>query len=65
MIAIVWLIKQLTSLTKKRLEEILLLKVDISMAFDTLSWDFLIKILTQFGFNQFFCHWIYAILSSA
>ncbi|PNX83757.1 ribonuclease H, partial [Trifolium pratense] len=41
------------------------LKIDISKAFDTLDWSFLLKVLKQFGFNSTFCHWIEVILSSA
>jgi hypothetical protein len=41
------------------------LKIDISKAFDTLDWSFLLKVLKQFGFNATFCHWIETIISSA
>lgn len=40
-------------------------KVDISKAFDTLNWKFLLKVLKQFGFSETFCNWIDAILQSA
>ncbi|XP_058784485.1 uncharacterized protein LOC131659290 [Vicia villosa] len=40
------------------------LKVDISKAFDTLQWDFLLKVLHNFGFNEKFS-WINCILHSA
>jgi hypothetical protein len=43
----------------------LALKIDISKAFDTLEWPFLLKVLKQFGFNLTFCNWIEAIISSA
>jgi hypothetical protein len=43
----------------------LALKIDITKAFDTLDWSFLIKVLTAFGFNEKFCHWIKVILHSA
>lgn len=43
----------------------LALKIDISKAFDTLRWDFLLKVLNCFGFNSTFCHWIHVILQSA
>ena len=43
----------------------LALKIDISKAFDTLNWDFLINVLQGFGFNNIFCNWILAILNSA
>ncbi|XP_058775306.1 uncharacterized protein LOC131649564 [Vicia villosa] len=41
------------------------LKVDISKAFDTLDWNFLISVLQKFGFNSTFCSWIHSILCSA
>ncbi|XP_058749148.1 uncharacterized protein LOC131622118 [Vicia villosa] len=42
----------------------LALKVDIRKAFDTHNWDFLFKVLQQFGFNDQFCSWIRSILHS-
>jgi len=33
----------------------LILKIDISKAFDTLEWPFLLKVLKAFGFNETFC----------
>lgn len=35
-----------------------LMKIDISKAFDTLSWDFLLEILTARGFGRKWCSWI-------
>lgn len=43
----------------------LALKIDVSKAFDTLDWGFLLKVLRGFGFNSTFCHWIETILRSA
>ncbi|XP_057775188.1 uncharacterized protein LOC130994172 [Salvia miltiorrhiza] len=40
-------------------------KVDISKAFDTLRWDFLINVLKVCGYNHRFIRWIEVILSSA
>jgi len=40
-------------------------KVDISKAFDTLEWQFLLKVLNAFEFNNRFCSWINTILRSA
>jgi len=40
-------------------------KIDISKAFDTLNWDFLLKVLQTFGFNVIFCNWIKSISHSA
>lgn len=41
------------------------MKIDITKAFDTLDWGFLLKVLSCFSFNQIFCKWIASILSSA
>jgi hypothetical protein len=43
----------------------LALKIDITKAFGTLDWNFLIKVLKSFGFNEVFCNWILTILHSA
>jgi hypothetical protein len=43
----------------------LALKIDISKAFDTLEWPFLLTVLSKFGFNEVFCNWIHVILKSA
>lgn len=40
-------------------------KVDIAKAFDTIEWSFLLKVLSNFGFNEKFCNWIKVILESA
>lgn len=42
-----------------------LLKIDISKAFDTVSWRFLIDLLKQMGFSRRWQNWISMILSSA
>ncbi|KAK2445365.1 hypothetical protein QL285_016305 [Trifolium repens] len=41
------------------------LKIDITKAFDTLDWSFLLNVLKKFGFNDIFCNWIQVILHSA
>jgi len=38
--------------------------MDIAKAFDTIDWNFLIKVLKAFGFNSIFCDWIYTIIHS-
>lgn len=43
---------------KKTIGGNLILKVDISKVFDTLNWNFLLKVLAKFGFNDTFCLWI-------
>jgi len=52
-------------LHKKAFGGNLAMKIDISKAFDTLDWEFLLKVLHHFGFNQKFCFWIRNILESA
>ncbi|KAL6178468.1 hypothetical protein ACLB2K_049986 [Fragaria x ananassa] len=41
------------------------IKMDITKAFDTLSWDFILHVLEAFGFHPTFVLWIRAILHSA
>ncbi|KAL6123654.1 hypothetical protein ACLB2K_076173 [Fragaria x ananassa] len=43
----------------------LAIKVDITKAFDTLSWDFLLHVLQAFGFDPIFVQWVCALLLSA
>jgi len=49
---------------KKKLPSALL-KIDISKAFDSVSWSFLLDILAQMGFSRRWLNWISLILSSA
>ncbi|KAK9931811.1 hypothetical protein M0R45_019074 [Rubus argutus] len=41
------------------------IKVDITKAFDTLSWEFLLHVLQAFGFHSTFVLWVRALLLSA
>lgn len=43
----------------------IIMKFDIKKAFDSLDWNFLLKVLKAFGCNSKFCHWIDVILKSA
>ena len=52
-------------LIRKKKVPILLLKLDISKAFDTLSWPFLLDTLHAWGFGQTWRRWIETLLSTA
>ncbi|XP_026378452.1 uncharacterized protein LOC113272874 [Papaver somniferum] len=39
--------------------------LDISQAFDTVSWEFITEFFCQYGFSETWCSWIHSILSSA
>lgn len=52
-------------LHKKSFGGNLAIKIDIAKAFDTLDWNFLLKVLNAFGFSPLFCNWIHTILHSA
>ncbi|KAL6128598.1 hypothetical protein ACLB2K_071953 [Fragaria x ananassa] len=41
------------------------IKMDITKAFDTLSWDFILHVLEAFDFHPTFVSWVRAILHSA
>ncbi|PRQ24992.1 putative RNA-directed DNA polymerase [Rosa chinensis] len=43
----------------------LAIKLDISKAFDTLDWAFLLRVLQAFGFAPTFISWIHRVLQSA
>uniref|UniRef100_A0A453BHJ3 Reverse transcriptase domain-containing protein n=1 Tax=Aegilops tauschii subsp. strangulata TaxID=200361 RepID=A0A453BHJ3_AEGTS len=42
-----------------------LLKLDLTRAFDSLAWPFLLETLRQYGFGNRFMEWISILLSSA
>jgi hypothetical protein len=43
----------------------LFIKLDINMAFDTISWSYLISILSQLGFGQKWINWIASLWCTA
>jgi hypothetical protein len=43
----------------------LLLKIDITKTFDTVSWMFLLEVLHHMGFGRCWRNWIFVILGSA
>jgi hypothetical protein len=42
-----------------------LLKLDISRAFDSISWAFLSEVMRRMGFSELFLKWISIMLSMA
>jgi Reverse transcriptase (RNA-dependent DNA polymerase) len=46
-------------------EPTLLLKLDFSKAFDTLSWDFLLNVLTARGFPHKYIAWVHHLLKTS
>lgn len=52
-------------LIRRKKIPMLLLKLDISKAFDTLSWPFLIDVLHAHGFSDRWCSWIESLLKTA
>ncbi|XP_026400442.1 uncharacterized protein LOC113296351 [Papaver somniferum] len=41
------------------------LKLNISQAFDTVSWSFVLEVFRRYGFSEQWCSWIFNILNSA
>ena len=55
----------INSLDKNQFGDNIALKFDICKAFDTLDWNFLVMVLSNFGFSNVFINWILVILKSA
>ncbi|KAJ0455536.1 putative RNA-directed DNA polymerase [Helianthus annuus] len=50
---------------KRQKKEAMILKVDIEIAYDSLSWEFIDSMLFQMKFPQKWCRWVMAIVKSA
>lgn len=50
---------------RQKKKQAVMMKIDISKAFDTLSWSFLIEVLRARGFGERWCSWICGLLSMA
>ncbi|XP_026451494.1 uncharacterized protein LOC113351775 [Papaver somniferum] len=50
---------------KKRRGGNIILKLDITQSYDSVSWVFLFKVLQQYGFSLAWCDWLKELLSSA
>jgi hypothetical protein len=59
------LVRNTARFLHQKKEAAALLKLDISKAFDTLSWEFLLEVMQCRGFGRLWCSWISTLLSSA
>nr|GFB54140.1 RNA-directed DNA polymerase, eukaryota [Tanacetum cinerariifolium] len=47
-----------------KMKQALVFKVDFAKAYDSVRWDFLLDVLSAFGFGSKWCHWIRGLFSS-
>jgi hypothetical protein len=59
------MVRGAAKLLHTRKKSLVLLKIDISKAFDSVSWPFLIKLLQFMGFPLRWTNWISVLLSTA
>nr|XP_051201783.1 uncharacterized protein LOC127315326 [Lolium perenne] len=59
------LVRQVARRINTRRQTGLLLKLDLSRAFDTMSWSFLFEVLRHMGFGDLFLRWIGILLQTA
>lgn len=58
-------VKQAAALLRKKKIPAMLLKLDISKDFDTVSWPFMLDTMRAFGFSEGWRRWVALLLSSA
>nr|GEU28982.1 RNA-directed DNA polymerase, eukaryota, nucleotide-binding alpha-beta plait domain protein [Tanacetum cinerariifolium] len=57
-------LNEVLSWCKRKRKQALVFKVDFAKAYDSVRWDFLLDVLSAFGFGSKWCHWIHGIFSS-
>ncbi|GMI78245.1 hypothetical protein HRI_001493800 [Hibiscus trionum] len=40
-------------------------KIDFNRAYDTVDWDFLLRVMKEMGFGELWCRWIFKCISTA
>lgn len=58
-------VQNMVKLLHKRKKPSLFIKVDISKAFDSVSWPYMIEVLQNFGFGQRWCNWVSNLLGNS
>ncbi|KAM0912840.1 hypothetical protein ACQ4PT_012569 [Festuca glaucescens] len=59
------LVRQVASKINQRRQSGVLLKLDLSRAFDSISWSFLFEVLRRMGFGERFLKWVSVMLYTA
>ncbi|XP_026451089.1 uncharacterized protein LOC113351289 [Papaver somniferum] len=57
--------EMVNEMRKKRRGGNVALKLDISQAYDSVSWTFLLKVMRKYGFCSSWCNWLLSIFESA
>ncbi|XP_026419629.1 uncharacterized protein LOC113315582 [Papaver somniferum] len=58
-------LEMVNEIKKKRRDGNVGLKLEISQAYDSVSWDFLFKGLSKYGFSNSWCHWLKVLFESS
>nr|GFC11141.1 RNA-directed DNA polymerase, eukaryota, reverse transcriptase zinc-binding domain protein [Tanacetum cinerariifolium] len=59
-----FILNEVLSWCKRKGKQALVFKVDFAKTYDSVRWNFLLDVLSAFGFGSKWCHWIRSIFSS-